>query len=239
LHTMTPQVEIRSGVVVTPPSPRHMEVMHDVMSELRSVTAPNRRHTKVVRNLSEKSAHWQLMAKEDFALEEPAPMQPVPLRSSEFNSVPPMASLHRSITAGPRMQVSQSERFSRHASTPTMRRIRSPGGTYQTFVKWNQEDVRGSVIDPSKSYFDDAVKQRANEQCMPLLLRNQQQRQTLRTGRRVGERRCARVQTIALAGKFESVYAETRNTMEGRLCFDPPSRSNSVTEAEVIKALGK
>jgi hypothetical protein len=199
--------------------------MHKVMSELKSATAPNRRRAKVVRTLSEKTANWEEVAKEISVFDE-----------EEIPS-PPLPSLSRTITTGPRVQWSKSERFARNLATPAQRRIRSPGGSVQTFVKWNQQTVGGSVSDPSQSYVDDAVKKRANEQCMPLLLRNQIERQGLRMGRRTGDRRCARVQTLELAGKFESVYAETRNAMEGRLCFDPPSRSNSVTEAEVIKAL--
>jgi hypothetical protein len=209
-------------------------MMHEVMQELKSATAPNRRRAKVVRTLSEKTAHWEELAKETAEL---TAVPPALLLPPEEIPSPPLPPLSRHKTTSPRIQWSESARIACHASTPTLRRICSPGGSMETFVKWNQQTVGGSVSDPSQSYVDDAVKKRANEQCMPLLLRNQIERQGLRMGRRTGDRRNARVQTLELAGKFESVYAETRNAMEGRLCFDPPSRSNSVTEAEVAKAL--
>jgi len=80
------------------------------------------------------------------------------------------------------------------------------------------------------------TKKRANEQCMPLYMKQQVAKLQLRKVSRVSaEPHRARQDVISLANRFDSIYAQTQNAMEGRLVFTKPERRHSVVWGEVKK----
>ncbi|CAJ1421760.1 unnamed protein product [Effrenium voratum] len=122
-------------------------------------------------------------------------------------------------------------------------RARGPDGI-QTFVRW--QDQRGRVevsknrgrrqevsqaLSPTQQQvLEDAVKQRANQLCLPSYTASFLRRQKLRA-------KSARQQVAVEANRFNSLYAQAQASIEGRLTFNPPARSNSVAMGQVVRCM--
>lgn len=117
------------------------------------------------------------------------------------------------------------------ASSP-VRRFYSKHGHPQTFIQL-QASHQLSHSDGEAGDLDEemkiAAKQRANDQCMPLLQRNLAERTTLRTKMM----RCSaceqRTNVVELANKFDTIYGQTVDTLEKSLGYEPPRRRATVS----------
>lgn len=126
--------------------------------------------------------------------------------------------------------------------------MRSPGGSAQTFVRWPPPSrlIHSGQVSPGRPAdeeraLQEAVKKRANEQCMVLLQKNLSHRMNLRYRGRgevpgqggaeasLHQRRAV----VGLANDFNLAYANTRDVMEGKLTFRPPLRSHTLGYGEL------
>jgi hypothetical protein len=100
-------------------------------------------------------------------------------------------------------------------------RILTPGGSTATFM-YLGNDPPSPPSPHSTQLLNDAAKQRAAEQTRILQLQNL----ATRTRHRYSQdnRVAARVEVGNLARRFNLVYAQTLDTLEGRLRFEPPRR---------------
>lgn len=215
-------------------------------------TDSNRPRVRKVRSIEEKTEHWRLVRQPEFQSWARATLytgcpQPVPEVLSKNNGVgpsrqmlllPPVA-LERSISA---------QLPAEQPTSPTRRW--NDDGTLQTFVAWQDEHGRtsrgvsqasgaayASSSEVEKQILGDAVKRRANEQCMQLYVDCFTQRQMLRRRSYDGGEACAaysqpppvRMAVAELANRFDAHYGKTQEAMHGRLGFRPPTRSHSVS----------
>eukprot|EP00928_Gymnodinium_smaydae_P036361 TRINITY_DN25433_c0_g1_i2.p1 TRINITY_DN25433_c0_g1~~TRINITY_DN25433_c0_g1_i2.p1 ORF type:complete len:236 (-),score=15.73 TRINITY_DN25433_c0_g1_i2:142-849(-) len=111
-------------------------------------------------------------------------------------------------------------------------------GRIQTFIC--PPDARGCKLGNQASSYgpnisgvtqgilDDALKQRASEQCMPLYINSFVQRQQLRVANPGTNQSAERRAVVENANHFDQIYSQTRDAMQGRLHFQPPRRSNTI-----------
>ena len=140
-------------------------------------------------------------------------------------------------------------------SVPPARR--GADGKLQTFVKWQDAHGRTGVsrrpgVELSSSEQEllrDAVKQRANQLCMPIYTASFQRRQVLRCSGYAGDpaandadpnAACLASRRACVADeakRFNTLYALAQASIEGRLSFDPPQRANSVSLGQVVRCM--
>mmetsp|Transcript_20078 Transcript_20078/g.41445 ORF Transcript_20078/g.41445 Transcript_20078/m.41445 type:complete len:264 (+) Transcript_20078:3-794(+) len=196
----------------------------------------HRRSTRQHRTLEEKASHWRIVrtpafeawARDTFVTQAD---QPKPhFASSEISGLellPAPVPLPRS--------TSWQEPPHRESTTA----LRGRDGKLQTFVTWQDEQGRtgrrrkaiSADFSPEEERFlQDAVKQRANQLCLPVYTASFLRRQKVRCST-APERR----EVAAEANRFNNLYALTQAAMEGRLSFAPPVRSNSVSLGQVVR----
>lgn len=219
-------------------------------------TDSNRPRVRKVRSMEEKTAQWRLVRLPEFQSWARATLytgspQPVPVVLSQSNDVgqscrmllPPPVALERRVSV---------QLPPEHPSSPTRRW--NHDGTVQTFVAWQDEHGRSargvaktsgyayaSSSEAERQILGDAVKQRANEQCMPLYVNCFTQRQVLRRRSDGGGEASAaypqppgaRMAVVELANRFDTHYGKTQEAIHGRLGFRPPARSNTVSLGQI------
>merc|ERR1712217_493497 len=118
----------------------------------------------------------------------------------------------------------------------------------KTFVQWGDSHVRGargsmlqpcfaSTTEAEKLALADAVKQRANEQCLPLYVDCFVQRQALRCNATSGNDTANRQAVALQANRFDERYAKAQDVIQDRLSFKPPGRRNSVTVGQIQRVV--
>lgn len=229
-------------------------------------TGKDRRSSRTVRTLDEKSNQWkhilspcfQNLATSAMLTGEP---QAVPdhLRRASQDGVfspellldtPKIVSEHRGRHS--KYFRCRSEKHSRSESDPSSQSValRGKDGDHETFVSWqDHRGVTGNIVqheaasEAERVALLDAAKKRSAEQCMSLYVTSFAERQKLRMAvepeQVVGARpRVGTRQAVAEeANRFQGPYACVQGLLSGRLSFRRPTRSHTVAFGDIARAI--